>query len=230
MSDVNLKGCASNENVEAQVEATHQALRVTSRPMDHIGVGLVGGYYLTFASFSNTAAKPAGGSDIFSMRWTDSRFFFVLKRLVLWSVTTTAYTATLNQDFAAFIARSFQVAPSAGTQILPAAGGQVARYGMRKTGLDGSGGVLWASSGDLLTIGTRTLETQPFGYCAFQNPITTPNVPAMGVLYEERETAVHPIILTANEGFVVQTPIGNAQAAGVTKYTLGIIHAEIPAF
>lgn len=227
---VQLAGIGVNDDVLAQVDPTHDASRVNLRPLEHVSSGVIGGHYFCVASYSNTAAKPAAGSDVASLRWTDSRFFFVLKRLAVNLIATTGYTAAGAQDLALYVARDFSVAPSGGTQVVPLAGGQVARSGnMKKTGLDGTSGVLWVSSGDLLTTGTRTLDTQPAGYLSYANP-TAVGGAAAGDLFNLRDFGLHPIVLTAGEGLVVQTPIGNAQAAGVSKYALTFEWAEVPAY
>lgn len=227
---VEIVGFGVHGDVLQQVDPTQDASRVSIRPMEHVIAGMIGGHYLMAATYSNTAAKPAAGSDVLSLRWTDSRFYFVLLRLSVYSLVTTAYTAAGAQDMALFVARDFSVSPSGGTQVVPLAGGQVVRSGnMKKTGLDGSSGVLFVSSGDLLTTGTRTLDTQPIGYFQYANPAAAGS-PASGDLYDSRDFGEHPLILTANEGLVVQTPIGNAQAAGVSKYGFRMEWAEVGAF
>src|SRR5438876_8361409 len=215
---VRITGFGVNDDVIAQLDPTHDAIRDSTRPLEHIVAGVMGGHYAMVATYSSTAAKPAAGSDVFSLRWTDSRFYFVLLRMTVFCIATTAYTAAGSQDLALFVARDFSVSPSGGTQVTPLAGGQVVRSGnMKKTGLDGSSGVLWVSSGDLLTTGTRTLDTQPIGYFQYANPATAGGA-AVGDLFDSRDFGEHPLVVTANEGVVVQTPIGNAQAAGVSKY------------
>jgi len=227
---VEIVGYGVNDGILQQVDPTHDAARLSIRPLEHVIAGMIGGHYAMVATYSNTAAKPAAGSDVFSMRWTDSRFYFVLLRLTAFNLVTTAYTAAGAQDLSLYVARDFSVSPSAGTQVIPLAGGQVVRSGnMKKTGLDGSSGVLWVSSGDLLTTGTRTLDTQPIGYFQYANPAAAGS-PASGELFDSRDFSEHPLVLTANEGLVVQTPIGNAQAAGVSKYGFRMEWAEVGAF
>jgi hypothetical protein len=232
--DVTQVGAGPNANVDVQVDPTNQASRLSIRPTEHqLNNGSAqGGHYTTTFSYSNTAAKPTAGSDIVSMRWALNNMFFVLKRLSVWVVTTTTYTATANQDIALFKANGFSVAASAGTQVVPSSGpAQRARVSnMAATALGTGGGFLWISSGDLLTVGTRVLDTQGAGYFAYLNPITTVNQPQFGVLYEDRNTGQHPWVISANEGFVIQTPIGNGQVAGVSKYTFVMEHMEVPAF
>lgn len=202
---VEIVGYGVNDGILQQVDPTHDAARLSIRPLEHVIAGMIGGHYAMVATYSNTAAKPAAGSDVFSMRWTDSRYYFVLLRLTAFSLVTTAYTAAGAQDLALYAARDFSVSPSGGTQ------------------------VMWVSSGDLLTTGTRTLDTQPIGYFQYANPAAAGS-PASGELFDSRDFSEHPLVLTANEGLVVQTPIGNAQAAGVSKYGFRMEWAEVGAF
>lgn len=224
-----LIGTGQQDNIEGQVDPTHSALRASIRPQEHFFLGTQGGHYSMVATWSNTAAKPAAASDVFSLRWTDRALNFALLSMRIAVVTTTTYTATLNQDLALYIARGFSVAPSGGTQVVPTSKAQAMRSSnMAQSGLSGSSGVAWVSSGDVLTTGTRVLDTQPIGYLAYQNPITTPNVPFLGTLWDIHETGKHPLYLTANEGLVIQTPIGNAQAAGISKYAVIMDWLETP--
>ena len=219
---------------ELITDASFGALRSSMRPLEYKSEdGVLGGHYRMSFGYSSTAAKPAGGSDIMSLRWADSRFLFVLMRLELWIVTTTPYTASLNQDAALYRATGFSVAASAGTQIQPVAAGlqRMRPSQMADPLLASGGGLLWVSSGDLLTVGTRTLDTQPMGYGAWLNAITPPNLPSMVTLFEAwPEKGEHPLILGPNEGLVVQTPIGNGQAAGVSKFTFVMQWALVPVY
>ncbi len=229
---VQLGGFGPNADLVQNVDPSHLAARVSLRPLEHAPVGgPVGGHYRMIFGFSNTAAKPAGGSDVVSLRWLDPRFLFVLRSLKVAVVTTTTYTATLLQDLALFKASGFSVAASSGTQILPIAGAaQRLRLGnMNPTLIGAGGGLLWVSSGDALTVGTRTLDTQGCGYGAFLNPITTPNEPKELTLFDVAP-GNHPMVLGTNEGFVIQTPIGNGQVAGVSKFTFTMDWSEVPAF
>ena len=94
----------------------------------------------------------------------------------------------------------------------------------------GGTGLAWISSGDLLTVGTRTLDTYPVGYGAWLNAITTINAPSALTLFDSSGPYDHPVVLGLNEGIVLQTPIGNAQAAGVSKFTVIMDWAEVPSF
>lgn len=221
-------GFGNNDNVISQVDPTHAATRVNLRPLEHSTQGIQGGHYKLVALYSNTAAKPAAASDIMSLRWTDTRMFFVLKRVAMIGITTTLYTAAGTQDMALYRATGFSASPSGGTQVAPvAAGGQAMRTNnMKKSGLDGSSGVLFVSSGDTLTAGTRTLDTQPLGYISYPNGAAVGS-PWQYDLFEVRDFGEHPLVLGANEGIVIQTPIGNAQAAGVTKYAIIMEWAEV---
>lgn len=228
--NMQLTGQGANDSVIAQVDLTFLSGRTNLRPLEYIVNGITGGHYQLVALYSNTAAKPAAASDVLSLRWTDSRLFLVLKRLTIFSICTTGYTAAGAQDFSLYKATGFSVAASGGTQVIPvAATGQAVRSTMKKSGLDGSSGVLWVSSGDTLTAGTRTLDTQASGYVQFANPATVGSA-QQSDLFNLRDFGEHPMVLTANEGLVIQTPIGNAQAAGVSKYGFQVEWAEVAAY
>ena len=63
-----------------------------------------------------------------------------------------------------------------------------------------------------------------------RNAITTPDVPFTGELFSAGAAGKHPLVLAANEGLVVQTPIGNGQAAGVSKWAFTMEWAEVAAY
>lgn len=232
MSMSSFVGVGSNSDVGSQVDRTHQASRVSQRPLEHSFNGQIGAHLALTCSYSNTPAKPAAGSDVLSLRWTDSKILFALYRLSVWVATTTPYTASAAQDLTLSRAVGFSVSPSAGTLIVPDLGGmqKLRTSTMSGTLLGGTGPVLQVSSGDLLTIGTRVLDRFPLGYMAYLNAITPVNPPSNGVLFDWRNFGNQPLILTVNEGLVIQTPIGNAQAAGVSKYTFCLEYAELPLY
>lgn len=226
-----ITGQGANDAVVTQIDPSHFSQRASLRPLDHVQLGVNGGIYKIAATYSSTAAKPAAASDVLSLRWTDTRMLLVVKRVTALVLATTAYTAAGAQDLALYRASGFTVSPSGGTQVIPSAGqGNAMRATMKASGLDGSSGVLWVSSGDLLTTGTRVLDTQPMGYFQFGNPTGVVGSPQSGDLLNTREFGTSPLILTANEGIVIQTPIGNAQAAGVTKFGFVIECAEVAAY
>jgi hypothetical protein len=225
-------GWGPNDAFLQQIDPTFYAGRVSLKPLEYQAAGGVqGGHYRLATSYSSTAAKPAAGSDIFSLRWADPTKLFVLKRFLLYVATTTTYTASAVQDAALYKATGFTAAASSGTAVSIAVGGKLQSSRMAISGIaTGGTGLAWISSGDLLTVGTRTLDTYPVGYGAWLNAITTINAPSALTLFDSSGPYDHPVVLGLNEGLVLQTPIGNGQAAGVSKFTVIMDWAEVPSF
>src|SRR5882762_498137 len=125
--DVTVVGTGPAGNIDVQVDPTANALRTSTRPLEHQQGGNPGGIYALVATYSSTAAKPAAASDVLSLRWTDSNLLFVLLRVAVSTITSSLFSAAGVQDVSLSVARAFTVSPSAGTQIIPLAGGQVVR-------------------------------------------------------------------------------------------------------
>lgn len=233
--DVIITGVGANSNIEAQVDPTHQASRVNLKPLEHIGSGVIGGHFYLAATFSNTAAQPATPSQIFSLRWADTRTLFVLKQVTISSAITTAFGASQLIDYDLVRATSFSTNPTGGTSITPATTAQKARSANMSGSLLATSGSIMISSGGALTAGTQTLDTQPFGYgiCSVQygtgaaNTIVPP--PGMQNFYDVRDFGEHPIVLAANEGFVIRTA-SNYGATGVVKFGVFIVWSEVPSY
>jgi hypothetical protein len=226
-------GTGPNDMTGAQIDQTFSAGRFSVRPTEYNGLvgGVQGGHFAICTNFSNTAAKAAGGSDIFSLRWADPTKMFVLKRFNLSVATTTTYTASIIQDAALYKASGFSVAASGGTAVSAVVGAKMQASRMAASGVMAGGtGLAWISSGDALTAGTRTLDTYPLGYMTWLNPITTVNAPTTQDLFSTSSVYAHPLILGLNEGIVLQTPIGNGQAAGVSKWTIVMEWIETAVF
>ena len=224
-AEVQLVGSNTNGDTVMQVDPTFQAGRFSLRPVDYAPLnGVLGGHFRAAFSYSNTAAKPAAGSQVFSLRNTDPQKIVMFKRVILWVSCTTAYTAAGAQDMSLSCARNSSSSPSGGTALSIAAGGY-----LRKTmaaSILGNTLVGQISSGDTLTAGTQTVDTYPLGYAAWVNPAAAGAV--VGPFYLlDQQAGDHPAICAMNEGIVLATPLGNAQAAGVSKFTVVVDWAEV---
>lgn len=226
--DVSIKGAGWQENIEAQVDPTHNALRVNLRPTEHAQAGTIGGHFNAVFSFSNTAAGPAANSDLLSLRWTDSKMLFVLKKVVFNLAVTTAFTTAQAVDAALYKATAFTASPSGGTALAPASVAQRSRSANMAGSLIGNTGIGQISSGAALTAGTRTLDTYPSGYAAIAATATV-GAAGQATIFDVRDFGVHPIVLGANEGIVIQNTIANG-AAGVAKYSFTMSWAEVPVY
>jgi hypothetical protein len=226
--DVAIRGSGPQENIEAQVDPTFQSLRVTLRPLEWNLPGLAGGGHF-FASGASGALSGVGANGpIFSVRWTDTAHYLVLKRLALVYYLTTAYGTAQMNDFDLVRVTGFTASDSAGNAVTP----------QRKRNAN-MGSSLVAdcrmSSTAVLTAGTRTIDAASVRYVAdgppnVAIPTATLGVPRQElVLYDNKDFAVHPLVLGANEGFLVRmvTAMG---ASGVIKAYVQAEWAEVAQF
>lgn len=215
----------------AGIDPTFAALHANLKPYEFKDASgnSIGGHYSMAMAYSNLAAKGVATGTIFSLRWNDSKFLMVLLRLVMRKIDTIAYTAAAAQDFSASKVTSYSTPASGGTNIGLGGTGQKARGASMNSSLLLSTGTVQLSSGDVLTAGVNTLDAQPFGWALFFNGAVL-GLPQEQIMYENRDNGKHPMIFAQQEGFVIQSPIGNAQAAGVSKYAIIMDWLEVPAF
>ena len=239
--EVQITGNGANTTVDTQIDTSFQAMRVNLKPLEFTGlngIGPIGGHFNMAAYFSNTAGQPnAALSQLFSMRWADSRMFFVLKRVAVCAAITTLFTTGPQLiDFDIIKATSFSTNPSGGQAITLATVAQKARSATMNNSLLALEGDIRISTGSAITAGTQTLDTQPFGYAqVVQQPANSGSVtagssqPTYVSLYEVRDFGQHPFVFGANEGFVIRnvTAFG---AAGVCKIGIMMEWAEVPNF
>lgn len=227
--DVNLLGSGPNENIEGQIDPTFQALRVNLRPLEYNQLGLIGGHFAMAATFSNTAGSPAAGSQLFSMRWADTRILYVLKKVVVSASTTTAFGTAQAVDVDIIKATSFSSNPSGGTTITPGTTMQKARSSFMNGSLLGTEGAMQISSGTALTSGTQTLDSQPFGYSAVLASTAIGTIGVQTLYQADVYNGMHPMIFSANEGFVIRNGIALG-ATGVVKFGFQIVWVEVPSY
>ena len=204
-----------NGGTVAEVDGTTwRALRVTDRPTE-FGAG---GYYRTAIS-QLTAAAPAAGANLASLRWTSGSLLMLIRYLQITINVSTASTAGLPQ-FGCYVARAYTVTDTGGTAATLSGNSFKKRTSHGGTSL----GDLRYTAAATLTAGMRTLDAAPF--------ITTTTNIALG----STSTAIldidgpgdHPIVLAQNEGLVFQNV--TAVTAGVYQYTINMAWAEVPAY
>lgn len=234
-TNATIGGVNANNNVQMQVDPTFQSARANLRPTEFVGSGMIGGHFYMAATFSNTAGQPNSASaQLFSMRWADTRTLFVLKRVTVTATITTAFGAAQLVDYDIIKAVSFSTNPSGGSSITLATTSQKARSNTMSGSLLATSGALQISSGSALTAGTQTLDTQPFGYVmsAVQTAATAAFsvvTPSYQSLFETRDFGQHPMVFSANEGFVVRN--GTAYGAtGVVKAGFMVEWCEVPTY
>lgn len=209
----------------AEVESLTKALRATLRPED---TGALGAF--SVAAVSGTiGAGLAAASRVFSFRWADSSRFALIKRVVL-SVGSDATAFTGGTCvFNLFRVVSFSVGDTTGRTDCTPTGNQ------NKLRVTGQGTTLLTnnsicisttaaiSGGTLTTPDTNPLATNVVGIVATAGTIIlTPQYP----LFEQRP-GEHPLLLAANEGFMIQATV---PISGTWKFGVKTDWSEVTAY
>ncbi len=230
----------TNPNARQEIDQTHQAARVSLRPIEHALTTAVGGHFrISARSGAITGAGVIANAPLFSMRWTQPSFLFVLTFLEAYYVPTVVFTAAQELGLEAILASGFTASDSAGVGIgiTGASTNRVRRLGMQPSLITD----LRIATTTLLTAGTRTLDA--FGFCggaglvnvvnaaagtAYVNP--GGNVMPFGFRYEPTmERGEHPVVIASGEGLIVRNTIA-FPAAGTVTLIVNMAWAEIPTF
>jgi hypothetical protein len=219
--DMTLTGAGAQSNIEAQIDPSHNALRVQARPNEHVGVaGLIGGHYAVSVYSGTIAASLTANSVLFSMRWADATKVMVLKRLFAWMALTGAPGAATGFPLEAIRATSFTASFSANnTNTTPATSSQKMRTSNMAGSVFSTAGAIQICTTAGMTGMTYTLDTAGFASNTLQGTAATGAGGSLP-LYDENEFGQHPLVLSTNEGFVIRNPIAYP---GTTTVQLGVV-------
>lgn len=216
------------------IDPTFNAARVALRPLDYSHLGVVLGHYAV-AQASGATVSLAAAAMLASMRWSDASRLCVLMRIRAgWSITG-AVTAATVMDLQAVIARAFSVdftTNSTAANLAAPANTNKMRSSMG-TSLMGTNGPRIATTA-AMSGQTATADANPFAMMPFPNqPSGNATVTqAIGVganavdLYSLTALNQHPIVLTANEGILIQ-PVTAGPVTGSVKYYIQWEWAEV---
>lgn len=187
-----------------QVDPTHQAARVSVRPME-----LLGSYSIAALS-GIMAAGIAGNSPVFCFRWAPvdtTRVALVRKLRFTAGNLGTAFTAG-GVTIAAFIARTFTVIDTSLGTVLTTSGNNQ----KRRTSHAASANVaaqVGISATAAQVAGTRTLDANAFATFTTAVPNTAGSVlvPQPGYLIDPTEAGKYPQVLAVNEGIIIQATV-----------------------
>lgn len=224
-------------NMQA-IDALFNAARVSLRPLDHgiPGAGILGHYAVAQASGATVSLGAA--AHLASFRWADlSRFAVLMRVRVGWSVTG-AITAATVMDLQAVIARGFSVDFTTNSTAISMAGVSNTNK-MRAsmgTSLMGTVGPRIATTA-AMSGQTLTADAAPFAITSYVNqPSGNATVTqAVGVgsvmtdLYNWAALGSHPVVLSANEGIIVQ-PVTAGPVTGSVKYYVQWEWGEVSSF
>jgi hypothetical protein len=206
--------------VVPEVDAIHDALRVTIRPSD-----VTGAYRAAAVNSTGVAAGAGADSEVFAFRNPSTTKTAIVKRIQFWMHTgATGFTAGVA-NFYAKVARSFTAAPTNGTTITLATNNC-----KLATGHETAACALYINDDSVLTSGTETADSTAFAMAAVACTNGTMTLHANGVvLYEPKEGAV-PLTLKQDEGFIIYATV---PATGVWFHTVVVeweeyLNADVP--
>lgn len=211
-----------NAGTVAEVDGSvYRAMRTTLRPIDY---GSFGSFRLSGLS-GTMAAGLTSNSEVFQFRWTDATRLCVVTS-VLWdglSGSATAFTAGFAKvDM--LVARSWSADGSGGTTLTPTGNAQKMRTSMATSLV---GGVRVASTA-ALTAGTKTLDANPIGqYSAAIGTATSTQWMPQFDLHHIDPGGESPLILAANEGFVVRATV---PGTGTWQFGVTVCWTEVSAY
>lgn len=199
----------------AEVEAGSLAMRFTQRAIKTIA-------WNSLSVQSSTLTGIAAAGRIFSLRNTGANLILV-RRVGIGFMTTTAFTTAQALDFGLYVARSFTVSDTVGTDLTPAGNDGKHRTSLATPNIAGRMAISAVVSG-----GTLTQDTNSIGRAAAGSTgLGTGLIPVQDNLLAHAAGDL-PVVLANNEGITV-TNITALGAAGVVKVYINLEYAEIAA-
>lgn len=201
-----------------EIEAAYKAARVVARPWASLSWACVA------AQTGLMASSMLAGATMFSFR-NGGTNIMAIRRVGISHTQTVAFTTAQRLAYALFVARTFTVADSAGTQINLA--GSNAKLRASFPGFTVHDMRISTTIG--LTLGTRTLDANPLSILDFWVPGAGSSVPfAPGNMFSH-DAGDHPLLLGPNEGFVIQNLVVFG-AVGTGMATVNVELAELATF
>lgn len=225
-----IQGWGSNIDTYAQVDPTHDALRVSVRPIETQTdpQGPAGGHYVMAAQTGLMAAGIATGGQIFQIRWADPSKLFILKKLTVQCATCTGFASTaLGAPLSLYVGHGSTASGSGGTALVPLAGQQKARANQGATSFATSGEIRVATTAALTAATGQTLEGAPVGACMGAPNSTLLQSPQM-YLFEQRDAGEHPLVLLATDTLAICAV--NPAATGTWTAVITMSWAESVAY
>lgn len=220
-----LFGFGINENVQAQVDKTHAAARVSLRPLEK---GVYGSYKIALVS-GVMAAGLAAGSPIFAFRWPSAAVNALIRNVRLTSGTDTTAFAQGSTIFDMIRATGFTVQDTGGASISFAGKSHAlsTRFAPSQIQIAASAtGPIAIANTATLTAGTRTLDSNAMAALLGSVGAVPANYPtqAPGPLWAPTEAGLEPLELISNEGFVIRATV---PATGTWKFGVEVHWDEV---
>jgi hypothetical protein len=205
--------------------AAYGALRVESRPLDY---GTLGAFRKSLRS-GTMAAGLAAGAEVFQFRWASATRFAVIQRVVVDGLVAGATGFAAGVGIIDMVpARAWTADGGGGT-----AGAITGNVGKLRTNMassmdGGASGSIRISSTAILTLGTKTLDTDAMAALTFGVGTGT-NTAVLGqtVLFGEDIGPQHPLVLQNQEGFALRATV---PATGVWQFGVTVLWTELAAY
>lgn len=234
----------SNDTAQMEVDPTFMAARVAMRPLEYKASGRILGHYaLQHRSGAlNGADSLAALAHVASLRWTDSTAYCVITRIKGgWSQVTASATA-VEMTMRAVLARGFSVDfttnSTLSTMAIPPKVG--AMRSSMNTSLMGVNGPRISDGVGAMSGQTLTANTLGFAVAVWPGVLAT-NVTgaavsqrlgmgAVSTLYECTSPYQHPLVLSQNEGVLIQPKLAGPVVDGSYAFYAGWEWAEVEVF
>lgn len=217
-----------NPGLIAEIDPTFRSIYQSLRPLGYTNFqGKILGHYRAVATTS--AAAFTSGVNLAALRWTDANNFLVLLRARLWVTVVTAVTAQRVDPFVLTVARAYTARDGTGATVVAISGNtQKARSNMASS-LVANLDVTSAAGG--LTGGTKTVDTNPHYSIGLQANAGLVGIGTNGggELTNAENNYLHPIVLGANEGILVQWG-ATTLATGTVAVMVELGWAEVSLF
>jgi hypothetical protein len=180
----------------------------------------VGGVYQHVAKSGSMAGSLPALSTIYSFQWAATSMVAAITsvRMMAWS-TTTPFASAGPGTFDFYVARNFTVADTGGTSVNLAGDTNQLR-----TSMAASQAIIEVSNTGGLNPGTRTLDSAPLYTQMLQIPTTAGTIFTQGSIpVFEKAQGDHPLVLAANEGFVV---LASIPSIGTWQFNITTMWAE----
>ncbi len=201
-----LRGSSSNSDIYAQVDPSHDAVRVSARPYEHLAgdTGVIGGHYAINMQTGLMAAGIASLAQVFQVRWADPAKLFVLKKLKVQCSTCTGFAATtLGAPLQLWVGHNSTANGSSGSAA-SFTGGNKMRASMATSAFTSSGEIRIATTAALTAATGQGLEANAIGGCMGADNRTLVTSPEM-YLFDQRDQGGHPLILLTGDTLAVLT-------------------------
>ena len=220
-----ITGIEGKSEVQLEVDRTFLAARIAARPLDYASEGRVLGHYAVAQRSGELAATIGALGHLAAIRWADSTAYCVLMRVKAgWSISA-AVTTAVQMNLRAVLARAFSVdfttAVTRASMTVPSKANAMRNsMGSSLMGLNGP----MISTTTVMSGQTLTADTLGFGFGVWPGILSTNGtgtavVMNLGVagpmqtLYEYTALQQHPVVLSTNEGVIIQ-PITAGPASG----------------